>query len=214
MILSKGGVRLDKDLREKIELEVLRKISETEGDRDKKILEEISSYREFLQKQFRNITWSLSIILVASVTLFTFFFGKNLDEAKEQLIATIDTKIVDYRITESFQKRLEELVNISVNGERVAEMIEGKVDAKAAKVSSEIINEEVRKTLDANVKNVLNSDLEKLINIALQSQMNEFVKIEDIRLLKDEIKHVEMRLLADNYRLMDEFIKIEPAAGR
>lgn len=90
--------------KEKLELEVRRVLSsEAEG------------YRIFLQSQFRYLMWGVGILFLAGAAIFTYLFGDSIEKSKEQLISTIDARIIDYRIVESFKKRLQESIDIAVD---------------------------------------------------------------------------------------------------
>ncbi len=86
-----------------IELQVRRLISE-----------EVEQYRTFLQSQFKYLTWGIGVLLAAGALIFTYLFGKSIDESKEQLISTIDAKVVEYRLVQSFKNSLEEHIKIAV----------------------------------------------------------------------------------------------------
>jgi hypothetical protein len=91
--------------KEELELEVRRILAN-----------EVEGHRNFLQSQFRNLTWGLGILFTVASIIFVFIFGKSIDESKATLISTIDSKVVDYRIVESFKDKLNEFINIAVEG--------------------------------------------------------------------------------------------------
>lgn len=75
---------------------------------------EVENHRTFLQSQFKYLTWGLGILLAFGAIVFTYLFGKSIDESKEQLITTIDSKLVEYRIVDSFKRALEQHIQIAV----------------------------------------------------------------------------------------------------
>lgn len=89
---------------------------------------EVEQHRNFLQTQFKYLTWTIGVLLTAGAIIFSYLFGKSIDESKEQLVSTIDSKVVDYRIVESFKDRLEEFIGIAVNNAVDAESTKQKVD--------------------------------------------------------------------------------------
>lgn len=108
---------------EKLELEVRRILAS-----------EVEGYRNHLQFQFRTLTWGVGIILTIGAILLYFFLGSEFKESKEQLVRTVDSKMIDYRIVETFTSRLEEVIDITLSNERTRKIVDGKVDesAKAA----------------------------------------------------------------------------------
>jgi hypothetical protein len=105
--------------KEELELEVRRILAS-----------EVEGHRTFLQAQFRNLTWAIGILFTVGAIIFTFLFGKSIDESKDQLISTIDAKVVDYRIVESFKKKLEEYINIAVDKAVVDDATKKKIDTQ------------------------------------------------------------------------------------
>lgn len=90
---------------------------------------EVEQHRSFLQTQFKYLTWGIGVIIAAGAIIFTYLFGKSIDESKEQLVSTIDSKVVDYRIVESFQNRLQEFIEIAVQNAVEADSTQKKIDA-------------------------------------------------------------------------------------
>ncbi|MCG8424475.1 MAG: hypothetical protein MJE77_41815 [Proteobacteria bacterium] len=106
---------------------------------------EVESHRAFLQSQFRNLTWGIGILFTVGAIIFTFLFGKSIDESKEQLVSTIDAKVVDYRIVESFKKRLDEFIKIAVdsavNDEKTRKKIDEQLDLSTKNAVSRAAND-------------------------------------------------------------------------
>jgi len=184
---------MDSTLKRQIELEVLRKLNENENNNNLKIIEKMSNYTDFLQKQFKYITFSLSVIFVVSGLSFVYFFGNNIEKTKEQLIANIDSKIVEYRITEALRKRLEELAIATVDSENVAKIIEVKVDQSAKEISSEIVTDVVRKQLNFSFENLQDIDIEKMMNIAIDDKLENYATRDMIERLSDQMQIIEIQ---------------------
>lgn len=124
---------------EKLELEVRRILAS-----------EVEGYRNHLQSQFRTLTWGVGLLLTVGAVLLYFFLGSKFNDSTEQLIRTVDRKMIDYRIVENFRDRLNEEIELMLKNEKTQKIIDGKVDesAKAAidrKISEveRIIQEEV-----------------------------------------------------------------------
>ncbi len=54
---------------------------------------EVEQHRSFLQTQFKYLTWGIGVLLASGALVFTFLFGKSIDETKEQLIFSIDSLV-------------------------------------------------------------------------------------------------------------------------
>lgn len=117
------GRRRILDDREKLELEVRRILAS-----------EVEGYRKYLQSQFRTLTWGVGTLFTVGAILLYFFLGNKFDDSKEQLISTVDSKMIDYRIVEAFRRRLNEVIEITLNNKETMKVIDEKVDesAKAA----------------------------------------------------------------------------------
>jgi len=76
----------------------------------------------------------MGILVTVGVGLLYYFLGNQFEDSKEQLIRTVDSKMIDYRIVETFRMRLEEVIAITLDNERTRKEIDSKVDesAKAA----------------------------------------------------------------------------------
>ncbi len=105
---------------EKLELEVRRVLAS-----------EVEGYRNHLQSQFRILTWGIGIILTIGALLLYFFLGNTFKDSKEQLIRNIDSKMIDYRIVENFKKRLEGVIEVTLDNENSKKIIDSKVDKSA-----------------------------------------------------------------------------------
>ena len=115
---------MDPQDKDAIELEVHRVLATQEIELRKLWSAEATGFREFLQRQFRYITLGVSTFALAGAGLFAWFFSDSAESVKnhfsdsiksaqEQLIATVDEKIIDYRIMDVFQKRFNELTVIA-----------------------------------------------------------------------------------------------------
>ena len=115
---------MDKEMKELVELEVRRLLSEGELEIRKNIAEEISGHRAFLQGQFKTITWGIGILFAAAGAIFIFLFGKSYESSREQLIQEVDSKVIEYRIVDLYKDRLEAQVELIVDGEETRSKIE------------------------------------------------------------------------------------------
>ncbi len=145
--------------KEELELEVRRILAS-----------EVEGHRTFLQSQFRNLTWGVGILFTVGAIIFTFLLGKSIAESKATLVSTIDTKVVDYRIVESFKNRLEEFINIAVEKAviddktklKIATEIDSTTKEAVAKVEADVedkliktVTNQVSKTTNLNTLQLL-----------------------------------------------------------
>lgn len=70
--------------KEQIELEVRRLLAE-----------EIETHRNFLQSQFKNMTWGLGILFAVGAAIFVYLFGKSVDDSTQKLVSTVDSKVIE-----------------------------------------------------------------------------------------------------------------------
>ena len=74
------------------------------------LAQEAGEYREFLQRQFRLITWSIGVLLVVGGAIFTYFLGDSVKSANETLIKEVDEKVVEYAIVDEYKKDLKSVL--------------------------------------------------------------------------------------------------------
>ena len=135
--------------KEKLELEVRRILSsEAEG------------YRIFLQSQFRYLIWGIGILFLAGAAIFAYFFGDSIEKSKEQLISTIDARVIDYRIVESFKKRLKESIDIAVNNAVDHKETRKNIDNKVEESANAAYNDAINKIENTIIKTIENKIIE------------------------------------------------------
>ena len=127
--------------KEKLELEVRRILAS-----------EVEGYRSHLQSQFRTLTWGVGILFTIGAILLYFFLGDKLDESKAQLVRTVDSKMIDYRIVDSFKNRLEEVIQITLRNEDTRNIIDAKID-ESAKAAIDRKIDEVRQMVTTELPN-------------------------------------------------------------
>lgn len=102
---------------QEIELEVRRLVSTEEISLSKEIASQVQSHREFLQNQFRTVTWSIGVIVAAVVTAGSFFVGRELtsiqrkfDEevarSQQRLASQVDDAMIRYAIKSELREEL------------------------------------------------------------------------------------------------------------
>jgi hypothetical protein len=102
---------------------------------------EIEQHRSFLQSQFKFLTWGIGVLLASGAIIFSYLFGKSIDDSKEQLVSTIDSKVVDYRIVESFKERLEQFIEIAVTGAVEAEGTKNRINVLVNESTTRYVQE-------------------------------------------------------------------------
>jgi hypothetical protein len=145
---------------EKLELAVRRAISE-----------EVGKHREFLQNQFKFMTWGIGIIFIAGAIVFNFVVGQSIKDSEEKLTREVDSKVVEYRIVDKFKEKLNEHIQIAV--------------AKA--VDSEDTQKRIGTKLNTSVKDLIDQQEKQLqdrINTLVQDQINELPGLDSAALLK------------------------------
>ncbi len=137
--------------KEELELEVRRILAS-----------EVEGHRSFLQSQFRNLTWGIGILFTVGAIIFSFLFGRSIDESREHLISTIDTKVVDYRIVESFKKKLEEFISIAVERAIDEEKTKEKIAVYIAAATKKAV-EQAKKEAEDSLKESIEDTLTKTV---------------------------------------------------
>lgn len=147
----------DKDL---IELEVRRLLAA-----------EVESHRTYLQSQFKNLTWGVAILFTVAAAIVTFFFGKSFNESKEQLISTVDSKVIEYRLVESFKDKLDEYVLTSVENKLDEASTQQKIDGLVESATSSAVN-----SVQSELERTLIEAVTSKISQAQSLNSNELVK--------------------------------------
>ena len=117
-----------------VETEVRRVLSQGELEVRKNIADEIASYRNFLQSQFRTITWGVGILFAVAGIVFVFLFGKSYESANSQIVQEVDSKVIEYRIVEAYKERLEAQVSIILESDKTKSSIEQSVENSVSSV--------------------------------------------------------------------------------
>ncbi|MFK7942558.1 MAG: hypothetical protein AB8B85_06560 [Paracoccaceae bacterium] len=142
---------MDQADKDSIELEVRRLLAAEQTELRKQWSEEATGFRDFLQRQFRYITLGVSTFAFVGVGLFVWFFSDSVSRTQQQLEATVDAKIIDYRIVESFKTRVAEIVELAASSEETNALIAARVEQESQGVvrslAEEVIREQVRKAL-------------------------------------------------------------------
>lgn len=145
---------------EKLELAVRRAISE-----------EVGKHREFLQSQFKFMTWGIGTIFVAGAIVFNFVIGQSIKDSEEKLTREVDSKVVEYRIVDKFKDKLNEHIQIAV--------------AKA--VDNEETQKHIGSILNTSVKQLVDQQerqLQDRIGNLVQSKIQELPSLDSAALLK------------------------------
>lgn len=125
---------------------------------------EVENHRNFLQSQFKYLTWGLGVLLASGTIVFTYLFGKSIDESKEQLVTTIDSKVVEYRIVDSFKKALEQHIQIAVTNAVEDEKTIQKVDDLVGQTANKYVNS-VSSDIEERLSNLVASEVAKNQNL-------------------------------------------------
>lgn len=163
-----------------IELAVRRLLSSEDTALRKVWADEAKTYREFLQSQFRWITIGVSSLAAVGVALFVWFFsdsvsqtqiqiGKVLADAKETMLMTIDSKVIDYRILQDLKSRVESMVKIEVGNQAektTKDIIQPKVTQLAIAIVDEIANKKIDEAIAIQIKKIQSFNVEELLQHA------------------------------------------------
>lgn len=135
------------------------------------LAEEVEQHRNFLQSQFKYLTWGIGVLLASGALIFTFLFGKSIDDSKDQLISTIDSKVVEYRIVQSFKNSLEEHIKIAVMNAAESQDTITKIDDiigqttdQYVKVVSDRIEKQLRDLIKNEVERNQDLNIEELVS--------------------------------------------------
>ena len=116
-----------------------------------------ASCREHLQRQFRYLTIGVSVVLTTIGGAFVFYTGKNIDESKELRQATIDQKVVEYRIVDNLKHRLDDQVVMAKKNKMGEKEVEDLISKK--------VNETTETVLTSKAADILantNSSIDEL----------------------------------------------------
>lgn len=158
---------MDQDFKEQVELEVRRITSAQELEMRKLHSEEAREFREFLQKQFRYITFGVTTFAIVGAALFIWFFSDSVEKTREEMRATVDAKLIDYRIVGSLKDRLKDLVELAAKNDTTSEIIESKVLETSQRVVKEIADQLIKDAVATEVNSIEALDLDGLLFRAL-----------------------------------------------
>jgi hypothetical protein len=140
----------------------------------KMVAQEIGGHRQFLQTQFKHMTWGIGIIFASAAIAFTFILGKSITESKDKLVQEVDSKVVEYRINESLKRRVSEFVSIAVenavNSPEIRQQINSLVGTQTddfVKSVSGDIQDQLAELVKSEVKAAKGLDADALIRNAV-----------------------------------------------
>lgn len=158
--------------------------------------EEATKYREQLLTQFKYIIWSITIVIVAGLAVLTYFVGKDIERTKlvintthEQLKASIDDKIISYRILQVFQKRLDVMAEQSVQKKSVLNIIA----RKAEELTERHVSAAIKETLDKELKKVGEANLSAIVERVTQNTLPNIVR-DRIRVIRTQNNILSRRI--------------------
>ena len=162
---------MDEKLKNDVELEVRRVLSE-----------EMQQHRDFLQTQFKNITWGVGVVFIVAVSAFFFLFGRSLEKTEEKIIREVDQKVIEYRIVEAYKKRLEAQINTFVEGEVFTQRIDSKVSKIAETQVNDNISDELNKIVTRELKILSGKDFDTILSKAIAASEKRYAKqLEQLR---------------------------------
>ncbi|EOY4907151.1 hypothetical protein ACP54H_000296 [Vibrio alginolyticus] len=121
---------------------------------------EVVEHRKFLQDQFKHLTWGIGVLLAFGAVVFAFLFGKSISDTKEQLITTIDAKVIEYRIVESFKKTLKEQIDINVSDAVESEETIKTIDQLVGSITNKYVKD-VSEQIEIQLKELVRNEVEK-----------------------------------------------------
>ena len=125
------------------------------------LAQEAGEYREFLQRQFRFITWSIGVLLVVGGGLTTYFLGDSYQSTKEKMINEIDAKVMEYRIVDAQKKKIDFLLKNAVAKELKEPSTTKTINALIGSESKKIVIEEILEKTALSIGAVLAFDRNK-----------------------------------------------------
>lgn len=154
---------MDPQDRDAIELEVRRVLATQEIELRKLWSEEAIGFREFLQRQFRYITFGVSTFALVGAALFVWFFSDSVERTHKQLEATIDAKIIEYRIVESLKEKVDQFVEIAAGSDKTSELIAEEVKKSATVIVNDLAKDQIREQVGLELEKVEGLNVESLI---------------------------------------------------
>jgi len=87
---------------------------------------EAKEYREHLEKQFSQLKWSISVIVIAALGLFVYFAEDSHSEFKQKLAGSIDAKMVELGLKNEIREQAFDHVNDELESEKVQKLFDSK----------------------------------------------------------------------------------------
>ena len=115
------------------------------------------------QNQFRTLTWGIGVLFVVAGTIFIFLFGKSFDSAKDQIIQEVDSKVIEYRIVQTYKSRLEDQVQLIIDSGFTQSKIENNVKNSVSEFVEKNIGEIIEEKVSAQLGDIEKESFQKIL---------------------------------------------------
>jgi hypothetical protein len=112
-------------------------------------------------------------MFIAASAFLSWFFGKDISERIDR---EVDQKVVEYKIVESYKKKLNELLLLAVEKGEITKKIDISVQKSADKYLTEEINKKVEVMVVENVNKIKGQDINALLSTLIDNRINELRK--------------------------------------
>jgi len=121
--------------------------------------EDAGKHREYLELQFKRLTWSLSIIAVIIFTAFVYITGRSTKEISDHAKQRVDTQILTMAADELIEERLNLKVHELIQSDQISNQILASVRKKVEPTVGAVLGEELNKEVENFLERINNQDI-------------------------------------------------------
>lgn len=161
-------------------------------------LAEIRAQRESLESQFK--LWVGLLLAIAGIlgASFTYLYGNSLERVQDTLEREVETAVVEYRLVEAYQRRLEQRFQIAAESSEVSQQIADEVERRVKAEMGSLIATE----LNLALKDRTGSSLEAIV---ADASLGRLTTLEDtVADRQDALQDLLILLASQHYPASDE----------
>ncbi len=166
---------------------------------------ELSTYREFLEKQTKLILWGLSLLVATAAGLGVFLFGKSYSDIEAKMQRTVDQKVIEYRIDQNLKDKLNERVTIILDQPEFVKKLSNEVERQTSLFMTQEADKIISQKISDEMKRIQASKLEELIS----DSVTKSTKLEHrIKRLEDQLSDLRKFVIKSSFLSPDQITKL------
>lgn len=134
-------------------MEVQEKGTQLELDLVTALNNEVREHRQFLERQFKQLTWAIGVVLGVALTAFFFFVWRTKADLQAELKSKVDQSAIMYQINEKLRGELDNLVKASAAS--VSAQLKKDAQQEVGNAASSAVSEALRNQGEASLKQLV-----------------------------------------------------------